>query len=409
MLNKIYKFKNKKDLTKLIINDCRSFLSFILQKIKKFLDFQKVVFFIDENLKYKEEYKDFLKSYEDEKNEKDTTILYLKINEKEKNFFKLENIFSIFLENNIDKKTLIIIIGGGAFSDTISFASSIYKRGISFSLVPTTFLSMIDASFGGKNGVNLMGVKNLLGTVNQPLAIFINPYFIKTLSYVDFLSGFAEFIKYLLLNNKLYKRFTGEFSKFLNSSKLLTSKFTYDTFPCNLLKEFFIQNPKFFLYAIDIKYKFIKDDIYDFNKRHILNLGHTVSHPLEIVFELNHGIALYIGIILELQIISKICKNAEHAIKKAYNLYDNFKLPIDIKQALKIEKNITYDKWLLEKRLDGKKVIEKIFDLIRQDKKNFQQYYNLPVILNSNKIILKKIPFETFDYQFNSVLNEMLS
>ncbi len=418
MINKIYRFKNKKDLTILFIDNSDNFLSFILKKVKNIFDFVKAVFIIDESFLDKEEYKDFFKPFADEKRNKNISIEYLKICEKEKDFSYLENIFSIFLRNNIDRNSFIIIVGGGAFSDLIAFAASIYKRKVPFCIVPTTFLSMIDAGFGGKNAVNFMGVKNLLGTVNQPLAIFINPEFLKTLSFIDFFSGFAEFIKYLLLNRSLYNKFIVRFSKLSksfnssNHSKSINHKdfnLLYDTFSYDELKDFFIQNPEFLLYAINTKYHFIKDDIYDFNKRHSLNLGHTISHPLEITFQLNHGIALYIGIILELQIICKICRNTENTLKKANFLYEKFGLPKNIKDAIMIEKNITYEKWLLINGLDVKKVIEKIFFAISQDKKNKNNFYNIPIILNNNKIRIQKIPFEIFDNQLNLILNQMLS
>ena len=105
-------------------------------------------------------------------------------------------IITFMLENNFSRKSLIISIGGGVVCDMGGFSASIFLRGIDFISIPTSLLSMVDASIGGKTGVNHKLGKNMIGTFNQPQAVFIDTYFLKTLSKKEFLSGMGEIIKH---------------------------------------------------------------------------------------------------------------------------------------------------------------------------------------------------------------------
>ena len=111
---------------------------------------------------------------------KQATIIEIPAGEEEKNITTAAKILSVLLENNADRKCLLVNLGGGVVSDIGGFVASVYKRGICFINIPTTLLSMVDASIGGKNGINFLEKKNIIGTFTHPEAIFIFPDFVKS-------------------------------------------------------------------------------------------------------------------------------------------------------------------------------------------------------------------------------------
>jgi len=117
---------------------------------------------------------------------------------------KIESVVKIweFLSNNeADRKSLLINIGGGMLTDLAGFAATTFKRGIDFLNIPTTLLSQVDASVGGKTGINLNGLKNEVGTFKEPITVIINTDFLKSINRENFISGFAEMIKHGLIHN----------------------------------------------------------------------------------------------------------------------------------------------------------------------------------------------------------------
>lgn len=381
----------------------------ILSSIIEKFNSKKILVLIDENLK--DFFNNLLLNKFESKILKDLNInfLFLKIDEKNKDLNFIEKIYTIFFQNELDKNSFVLSIGGGVISDIIGFSASTYKRGINFGFMPTTFLSMIDACFGGKNGVNFQEVKNLIGTINQPSFIFLAPSFLNYLNDLEFFSGFAEFTKYLLLNDDLFKKFISNFSKFINKK---LDKFTFNSFPLFELKSFFVNNPEFFYYSLNTKYKYLKNDIFDSNKRHILNLGHTISHGIEIQLNLTHGSALYVGMFLEIEIVNMIESNPKNKNKvnnkvlpKLKNIYEIFKLPSSINDLLKYEKNMNLKNWLLQANINYKVLIESIINKIHQDKKNIENFYTIPFFESLTKIKLKKIEFSVFDEYIFKLLN----
>lgn len=192
-------------------------------------------------------------------------------------------IWDFFKSNQIDKKSLIINLGGGAISDVGGFAASTYMRGIPFVHIPTTLLAQVDASIGGKLGINFGGIKNLIGTVSQPLTVIIDTKMLDYLPKNHLLSGFAEIIKHGLIRDRKY-------------FDLVTSK------PCSEwtapeLQEIIVR-------SCEIKKAVIEDDPTETGPRKLLNFGHTVGHALEsyaISTELPvlHGEAVALGMIAE--------------------------------------------------------------------------------------------------------------
>ncbi len=403
------KFKIKNCFTNIYFSDF-SYQNSIGSKIFEFLNdnvkksFNRTIIFIDLNLK------SFLNFNIDDlnKEKKNYNFYYLKLSEEDKNLKTITKLYSILLEKEIDKKDLILSIGGGLFSDLIGFAATTFKRGIPFIFIPTTLLSMIDASFGGKNGVNFNDIKNLIGTINQPKAILIFPEFLNNLSKLDFLSGLGELLKYLLIDSKFYHTFLSSFDRYIKKNNLenwdkdFKYKLKYN-FKNNLednledIKKIFLNYPEFLFKALMIKYRYIKNDIFDNDKRMILNLGHTISHGLELQFNLNHGTALLAGLFLELKIASELFQNTDKIFKKANLIYKKLNLPFSLNDIIKIEKKMELKDFLINLNINQQTIIDRIIYTIHKDKKNQQNYYLLPVIFNNKKIEIKKIDFDKFD------------
>ena len=201
-------------------------------------------------------------------------------NEKNKNLKQIEKIFNFLSSNYFGRDSAIVAIGGGITGDISGFAASTYMRGIRYFQVPTTLLSMVDSSVGGKTGVNFNNSKNLIGTFYQPDAVYIFPEFLTTLPKRELVSGAGEVFKYsfladkknyLLLKNYLAKLFSG---KKVNHSSIITS-------------------------CLSIKSNIVMQDEKEITGlRKILNFGHTFAHALETAsnHKLKHGEAVIGGI-----------------------------------------------------------------------------------------------------------------
>lgn len=209
--------------------------------------------------------------------------------ESSKNLGQLEKIWKQMLENDLDRRTLLINLGGGLICDIGGFAASTYMRGISFLNVPTTLLAQVDASIGGKTGINLFGIKNLIGTFSQPIGIAIDVKTLSTLPKREFLSGFAEIIKHGLIGSRIY------FERVISKHP---SQFSQDELVAIIAE------------SCKIKGSIIKADATEQNIRKVLNFGHTIGHAvetlsLETTIPLLHGEAISIGMLTE-AIISRI-------------------------------------------------------------------------------------------------------
>jgi len=222
----------------------------------------------------------------------DAEIIEIESGEEQKNIDVCTQIWSVLSELQADKKTLLINLGGGVISDMGGFIAATYKRGIDFINIPTTLLAQVDASVGGKVGIDLNNIKNQIGVFNEPKAVFINPAFITTLPKRQVLSGFAEIIKHALISNYEY----WEKIKEINFS-------SFDTFD-ELIRT-----------SVEIKNTIVTSDFLEQNIRKTLNFGHTVGHAIETFMleehhkkALLHGEAIAIGMVAEAYLSNKICK-----------------------------------------------------------------------------------------------------
>ncbi len=203
--------------------------------------------------------------------------------ERNKSYNTVLKILCFFYQHNLDRDALIIVVGGGLTCDVGAFATSIWKRGCSFMLVPTTLLAMVDAAIGGKTAINFKNKKNIIGTFYHPNFVVIDDYFLGTLPEKIYMQGIAEIIKHAVtLNESL-------FNQFLQTPNSLEKDFF------NVIKQ-----------NIETKLKVVLDDPYEKNRRKILNFGHTIGHALEMVYKFPHGMAVAEGMLLEARILQRI-------------------------------------------------------------------------------------------------------
>ena len=250
-------------------------------------------------------------------------IIEIEAGEEIKNITTCVEIWSILSELGADRKSLIINLGGGVITDIGGFIASTFKRGIDFINVPTTLLGMVDASIGGKNGVDLGNLKNQIGVINVPQLLLIDTSFLETLSQKEMRSGLAEMLKHGLIYDKKY------WEQFL-----VLSEIDFADFDALIYR------------SIEIKNKIVKQDPTENGIRKALNFGHTLghaieSHFLESVTPLLHGEAIAIGMILESYISKEkgLLTNEEfHQIK--YTITDIFEKQIFDENDIKSIQNL---------------------------------------------------------------------
>lgn len=208
-----------------------------------------------------------------------------------KNLETIENILNELFEHKLDRKSLLIAFGGGVIGDMTGFTASLYQRGIDFIQIPTTLLSQVDASVGGKTGVNNKYGKNLIGAFYQPKAVYIDPEFLKTLPPREFSAGIAEIVKMAVMFDKAYFEF------------LQTADFSDE----DVLKETIRK-------SVELKAWVVNQDEKEAGIRAVLNYGHTFGHVVENETDYTtylHGEAVAIGMVManalavELGLLSK--------------------------------------------------------------------------------------------------------
>lgn len=207
-------------------------------------------------------------------------VIEINAGEESKNIDFCIGVWKMLIDFGADRQSLLINLGGGVITDLGGFAASTYKRGIDFVHIPTTLLSQVDASVGGKTGIDLENIKNIIGTFTQPKAVFIEHEFLNTLPPRQILSGLAEMLKHGLIAD------AGYWEK---------------------LKKSDLQHPSAELvyHSVEIKNKVVIEDPHEKNIRKSLNFGHTIGHAIETYSlmhdenPLTHGEAIAAGMIAE--------------------------------------------------------------------------------------------------------------
>jgi len=314
--------------------------------LNKNLNKDTSIIFVDSNVKSKYEF------------DENYNIHEVLVNEEAKNIKTVEKIWEIMHSNSVTRSTNVICIGGGVLCDVVGFATSTYKRGANLILVPTSLLAMVDASHGGKNGVNNNYGKNQIGTFYLPNEVLVCVEFLKSLNKEDINTGLIEAIK----------------AGFIGNKKILDLVYGDDSidFDKGLIQ-----------LAIDVKTKITKEDLKESDKRMYLNFGHTVGHLIEIDsnYEISHGQAVAIGILTALTISEK-----DHNLDKSYR--NNFETFL-INSGFKTDYNFS-------------KTREELLNLLNNDKKvkdGLVSYVLLESIENPilEKVEVKKVLEMIFD------------
>jgi 3-dehydroquinate synthase len=269
--------------------------------------------------------------------------------EKSKKLEVIEYIAGQLLEAGIDRTGFVLAVGGGVVCDVAGFLASIYMRGIRCGYVSSTLLSQVDASTGGKNGVNLGGTKNMIGTIRQPEFVICDPAMLKTLPEQEYLSGLAELIKTAIIGDKeLFELIEKSVDEILSrDSDLLT-----------------------ILVAKSVRFKglVVSKDERETGLRRILNFGHTFGHAVEMMKNLKHGFAVASGMELatefsfEKMYISQEEKERINKLLKRFKLIDKLDLKDDQMKKLVLhdKKKTGTDIHFVFTQGIGKAIVEKV-------------------------------------------------
>lgn len=213
----------------------------------------------------------------------DTTVVEILPGETQKNLQTCARIWSALQQAELDRKALVINLGGGVIGDMGGFCAATWKRGVDFIQVPTTLLSMTDAAIGGKLGVDFEGIKNVIGLIRQPAAVFIDPVFLKTLPIRELHSGLAEILKHAAISRQMDAPWATQWPPNGENADAWLGILSA---------------------SVAVKVQVVQEDPEEKGLRMLLNYGHTIGHAVESYFlntahPLTHGEAVAVGMICE--------------------------------------------------------------------------------------------------------------
>jgi 3-dehydroquinate synthase len=309
------------------------------------LNFKQCLLIIDKKISKK-----IISQIKKSLNGKKIYVHLFKANEINKNINNVNKILDILLNKNFSREDCLISVGGGITGDITGFVASLFKRGLKFINIPTTLLSQVDSSIGGKTGVNTKYGKNLIGSFYQPNLVISDIQFLKTLPNREIICGYGEILKHSLIANKNFFNFLSK-----NTNKIIN------------LKSPFIEKAIF--ESCKIKKNIVEKDEKEKNLRKILNFGHTFAHAYEASLgyskKLNHGEAVILGMKTALSFSLKNNLLKKDVFNSINNHITNSKLPSNVKRFFKT------------------KDLKKIMYFMLKDKKNYSDKISL--------VLLKKI------------------
>ena len=319
------------------------------------IKFNRCLLVVDTNVPKK-----FVKIIKKSLKNKMSYIHYFKANELNKNMNNVKKILEILLHKNFSRDDCLISIGGGITGDISGFAASLFKRGLKFINIPTTLLSQVDSSIGGKTGVNTKYGKNLIGSFYQPNLVISDTEFLKTLPKREIICGYGEILKHSIIGNR-------KFYNFLNKNKNKILK----------LDSPFLE--KAIYESCKIKKAVVEKDEKEKGLRKILNFGHSFAHAYEATLgfskKLNHGEAVILGMKTALNFSLKAKLMNKRDYYSIIDHIDNSNLPSSVSKFF------------------GPKNINKILTFMSKDKKNKSN--------NINLVLLKKIGDPIINKEFS--------
>lgn len=318
--------------------DCYIDASF--KDLDKIVDREKAILITDENifLSHKSKFKKW-------------NVITLKAGEQYKIQATVDAVIIQLIAFETDRQSILVGIGGGVITDLTGYIASIYMRGIRFGFVPTSILSMVDASIGGKNGIDVGEYKNMVGVINQPSFLFYDLSFLKTLPDAEWSNGFAEIIKHAcIFDSKTFSVLSQH-----NISKLKRNR--------ALLREIILIN-------IKLKSGVVKKDEFEMGDRKLLNFGHTLGHALETQYELTHGQAISLGMMFASWLSEKILGFKDTGLIE--KVLTNFGLPT----------KASFD-------------VKKVFKILRMDKKRINKDMNFVLLQKIGMSVVHKITVDS--------------
>lgn len=328
MVKKTYRFSN---------SSVDYYLSWRISHLKEIVDRSNTVIITDENI-HSHHAKRF----------KGWNTIILKPGEQFKVQSTVDDVISQLLALEADRKTTLVGVGGGVITDITGYIASIYMRGIPFGFIPTSLLAMVDASIGGKNGIDVGVYKNMVGVIRQPKFILHDMVFLNSLPQHEWENGFAEIIKHACIRDKdMFKELEKSTFKTYQGRQTSIGKLVQRN-------------------AI-IKSKVVQKDEFEKGERRLLNFGHTLGHALENQYDLSHGQAVAIGMVYACRVSEKLTgfSDTDRVIK----VIEKYNLPT----------NIEFDK-------------QKVFDVMKMDKKRERKEMNYILLDKIGKGIVKAIP-----------------
>lgn len=277
-------------------------------QLKKLLDQRNAIIITDENV---------FRFHQNKFGNWNTIVL--KAGEEYKTQATVDTIIEQLINMQADRSTVLVGVGGGVVTDITGYVASVYMRGLKFGFVPTTLLAMVDASIGGKNGVDVDMYKNMLGTINQPSFILHDMIFLNSLPEAEWKNGFAEIIKHAAIKDRsMFEELEKRSLSYYKSKKKAV---------CDLIRHNTL-----------LKAKLVQKDEFEKGDRKLLNFGHTLGHALENQYELSHGQAIAIGMTYASHISERLCGFRE--MQRVVSLLERYGLPtyasFDKKKVMKV-------------------------------------------------------------------------
>jgi 3-dehydroquinate synthase len=283
-------------------------------------------------------------------------VISIGLGEKNKTLETLGCIFSRLVEFEADRSTFIVAIGGGIVCDVAGFAASVYMRGLRYGFVSTTLLSQVDASVGGKNGVNFQGYKNMLGVFNQPEFVLVDTAMLQSLDDREFRSGFAEIAKAAAIKDEaLFGYIEDNYHAALQKDQQVLEKLIHD--------------------SVLIKSKVVELDEKEKGDRRLLNFGHTFAHAIEHQTGMLHGEAVSIGMALAGKLSVQLGLLPNAGFERLVNVLRNLELPVEMKNS------------------DQASLIE----AMKKDKKREGQNLHMVFLNNIGNALIKTVSFNQLE------------
>jgi 3-dehydroquinate synthase len=287
---------------------------------------------------------------------KDYKTLVIPPAESSKSLDTITTLSKGLLQMEAARNTLLIGVGGGVITDIVGFLATIYMRGVKFGFVPTTLLGMVDAAIGGKNGVNMGMNKNIIGTISQPGFILFDTRFLDTLSDDEWSNGFAEIIKYGCI-------FDAELFDELGNNTISYYRDHDDDALTKLIER-----------CVALKNKAVVEDEKETGTRKLMNFGHTAAHAIENLYELPHGKAVGIGMIIACMISVHITGLDNSVLEKVKRLLSQYHLPV-------------------KQNINAKKAM----DILKMDKKRVDETIDYILLERVGKAVVHSLPFEVIE------------